>query len=79
LDGVSRNKQNKLCAGLSFEKNKYHYQYTVYAAFADSLLTNSFIFSVEKDLGRSMGRPRPRSQTKEANTPRARDTPNNTV
>lgn len=51
----------------------------VYAAFADNLLTNSFIFSVDKDLGRSIGRPRPRSQTKEANTPRARDTPNNTV
>lgn len=35
--------------------------------------------SVEKDLGRSMGRPRARSQTREASTPRARDTPNNTV
>lgn len=51
----------------------------IYAAFAAVLLTNSFIFSVDKDLGRSMGRPRPRSQTKEANTPRARETPNNTV
>lgn len=35
--------------------------------------------SVENDLGRSMGRPRARSQTREASTPRARETPNNTV
>lgn len=35
--------------------------------------------SVEKDLGRSMGRPRARSQMREASTPRARETPNNTV
>lgn len=51
----------------------------VYAAFVDVLLINSFIFSVDKDLGCSIGIPRPRSQIKEANTPRARDTPNNTV
>lgn len=35
--------------------------------------------SVDMDLGRSMGRPRARSQTSEANTPRARETPNSTV
>jgi len=61
------------------KKKKIILSVHVYAAFADNLLANSFIFSVDKDLGRSIGRPSPRSQTKEANTPRARDTPNNTV
>lgn len=35
--------------------------------------------SVDMDFGRSIGRPRARSQTSEANTPRARETPNRTV
>uniref|UniRef100_A0A1A9UHU3 Uncharacterized protein n=1 Tax=Glossina austeni TaxID=7395 RepID=A0A1A9UHU3_GLOAU len=33
--------------------------------------------SVEKDLGRSMGKPNARSHIREENTPRARETPNN--
>uniref|UniRef100_A0A336LIL1 CSON011133 protein n=1 Tax=Culicoides sonorensis TaxID=179676 RepID=A0A336LIL1_CULSO len=35
--------------------------------------------SVDIDLGRSIGKPRARSHTSEARTPKARETPNNTV
>lgn len=35
--------------------------------------------SVDIDFGRSIGRPKARSQTSEANTPRARETPKSTV
>lgn len=35
--------------------------------------------SVDIDFGLSIGKPRARSHTKDANTPNARDTPNNTV
>lgn len=46
---------------------------------ANYLLVALMSPSVDMDLGRSMGRPRARSQTSEANTPRARETPNSTV
>lgn len=42
-------------------------------------LTDFISRSVLKDLGLSMGNPRARSQTKDAKTPKARDTPKRTV
>lgn len=44
-----------------------------------AFLTNSLIHSVVTVLGRSMGRPRARSQIRLASTPRARLTPKSTV
>lgn len=50
------------------------------AGLSVHLYPTSFIRpSVVSDFGRSMGRPRARSQMSDDSTPRARDTPNRTV